>query len=140
MGALPWSSSYELGIDAMDDTHREFAALVNEFHDVPAEDVTARLEALIRHTEAHFAQEDVWMEASGFPPLHCHRNEHERVLEVLCEVRRRVLAGDASIVKSLLNELPPWFAHHAATMDAALASHIRQTGYEARAIAADMIS
>jgi hemerythrin len=43
-------------------------------------------------------------------------------------------------MQSLLNELPLWFAHHAATMDAALASHIRQTGYDALAICADTIS
>ncbi len=119
MVALSWSSDYELGIVAMDDTHREFAALLNEFDDVPPEEMVNRLDALIRHTEIHFAQEHAWMQASGFPPLHCHRSEHERVLEVLREVRRRVMAGNTSIMQSLLNELPMWFAHHAATMDAA---------------------
>lgn len=140
MVALPWSSDYELGIVAMDGTHREFAALLNQLDDVPPENAADRLDALIRHTEAHFEQEDTWMETSGFPQLHCHRSEHERVLQVLRGVRRVMMAGDASIMRSLLNELPLWFAHHAATMDAALASHIRQTGYEARAIAAETIS
>jgi hemerythrin len=51
-----------------------------------------------------------------------------------------VMAGNTSIMQSLLNELPMWFAHHAATMDAALASHIRETGYEALAICADTTS
>ena len=140
MVALRWSPDYELGIVAMDDTHREFVALLNALDGVPPECAVERLGALIRHTEIHFAQEDAWMEASGFPPLHCHRGEHERVLEVLREVHRRVLGGDASIMQSLLGELPLWFAHHAATMDAALASHIRQTGYEALAISADTMS
>ncbi|MBP6096418.1 MAG: hemerythrin domain-containing protein [Methyloversatilis sp.] len=140
MVALPWSADYELGIVSMDDTHREFAALLNELDAVGPEDAADRLDALIRHTEAHFAQEDEWMRASGFPPLHCHRSEHERVLEVLRDVRHLALAGNTSITQSLLKELPLWFAHHAATMDAALASHIRQTGYDARAIAAETIS
>jgi hemerythrin len=91
MVALPWSSDYELGIVAMDDTHREFAALLNELDAFRPKMRADRLDALIRHTEIHFAQEDEWMRPSGFPPLHCHRSEHERVLEVLREVRRRVL-------------------------------------------------
>jgi hemerythrin len=140
MVALRWSSDHELGIVAMDDTHREFAALLNALDGVPPACAAERLDALIRHTEIHFAQEDEWMEASGFPPLHCHRGEHERVLDVLREVHRRVLGGDASIMQSLLNELPLWFAHHAATMDAALASHIRQTDYRALAISVDTLS
>lgn len=59
--------------------------------------------------------------------------------DVLHQVCGRVQGDDASIMGSSLNELPPWFSHHAATTDAALASHIRQTDSGARAIAADTI-
>jgi hemerythrin len=54
MVALPWSADYELGIVAMDDTHREFAALLNELDAVGPEDAADRLDALIRHTEISF--------------------------------------------------------------------------------------
>lgn len=136
MPAMEWKTEYELGVGAMDDTHREFARLVDRLDEGAPGDMLARLDALVDHTVAHFAQEDVWMEESGFPPLYCHRGEHERVLEVLREVRQLAAAGDSGIVRTLVRELPGWFAHHAATMDAALAEHIERAAYVARAIPA----
>ena len=63
---------------------------------------------------------------SNFPACACHAREHETLLEVISEVRRRFDAGDSDIVQRLAEELPRWFEHHANTMDAALAVHLRE--------------
>ena len=132
MSALELKQEHVLGLAPMDDIHREFMQLLARLDDASASAALTVLDELVAHTEAHFAQEDVWMEASDFPPLHCHRGEHERVLEVLREVRRLAAAGDAGIVLTLVRELPVWFEHHASTMDTMLAGHIARTGYDAR--------
>ena len=129
MSALELKQEHVLGLAPMDDIHREFMQLLARLDDASASAALTVLDELVAHTEAHFAQEDVWMEASDFPPLHCHRGEHERVLEVLREVRRLAAAGDAGIVRTLVRELPQWFEHHASTMDTVLAEHIAATGY-----------
>ena len=82
MPALVWSSDYELGLAPMDETHREFVDLVNRITEAGDAGLLAGLDELILHTVEHFAQEDRWMRESGFPPVHCHQTEHERVLEV----------------------------------------------------------
>ncbi len=137
MPALEWKTDYELGLVAMDDTHREFALLLNRLDESTPETSLDLLDELLRHTVAHFAQEDVWMEESDFPPLYCHRGEHERVLEVLRQVRSMAAAGDAAIVRTLVREFPLWFANHAVTMDAMLAEHIGREGYTAHRIAVE---
>jgi hypothetical protein len=39
-------------------------------------------------------------------------------------------AGELGVVKQMANELAIWFPQHAQTMDAALALHLRRTGFD----------
>lgn len=129
MSSIIWSKQFELGLPAMDATHREFVELVGRLDGTPdGESFLAGLDALIAHTRAHFEQENAWMRQCGFPPIEVHMGEHARVLALLDAGRARVAAGDADAGRSLLGELPSWFAGHAATMDAALAWHIKASG------------
>lgn len=140
MSALVWSNEYQLGLAPMDETHREFVDLVNRITAAGDAGLLGGLDELILHTDEHFAQEDRWMRESGFPPVHCHQTEHQRVLEVMRDVRGHVAAGDLALGRNLLAELPAWFDNHAATMDTALAWHVQTTGYRATAGAASAMA
>jgi hemerythrin-like metal-binding protein len=129
MDRLAWDARFELGVRRMDDTHREFVALVNALQAADDGSFASRLEALIEHTVEHFDQENRWMAASSFGPP-CHTAEHHNVLELMREVQRRVLAGDLEVGRRLAAELGPWFEHHASTMDTILASHMVQVGFD----------
>jgi hemerythrin-like metal-binding protein len=126
---MEWKAEFELGVEPMDDTHREFVTLLSEMESCAGGDLGDRLERFAAHTVAHFDQENAWMHACGFPPIRCHTGEHERVLRVIFDVLERVRAGEVDLGRRLIAELPHWFEHHAATMDHALASYIRATGY-----------
>ena len=80
-----------------------------------------RLDALIAHSIEHFEQENRWMEETNFPPVGCHKQEHDSVLEIMREVRSRYLAGETDLGQKLAEELPHWFEHHVDTMDNMLA-------------------
>lgn len=132
MPLLDWSPDFELGVPAMDETHREFVDALNAVADAPDGELLARLDDFIAHTDAHFAQENAWMAEILFPPIHCHKGEHDNVLGVMREVRERVVAGQLELARVLARELPEWFRLHAATMDAALAQVIKAAGFQAR--------
>ena len=125
---MEWSESLLLGQARMDDTHREFVEYYNAFANAPEDAFFERFDAFIQHTVAHFDQENRWMEKVGFPG--CHRAEHDRVLEVIREVRKRAEAGDRFLAKRLLEELPQWFDSHVNGMDAALAFHLDTIGFD----------
>lgn len=133
MSVFQWSPAFELGYEAMDATHREFVDLVNALAAADDAALPAVLDQFVAHTEAHFAQELRWMKGSGFPPIHCHETEHERVLEVVRQVVEHVAAGDLELGRTLAREMPGWFADHAATMDTALANWIKQTQWASAA-------
>jgi hemerythrin len=117
-----WEDRYLLGHTPMDETHREFVALVDALLTVADEALPAALEAFARHAEAHFAQEDGWMEAEDFPARDCHIDEHAKVLASVNEVREQVAAGEREIVRELAVALKDWFPGHADYMDSALST------------------
>jgi hemerythrin-like metal-binding protein len=114
----------------MDDTHREFVEQLNRVGAAADAAVLAALDDFIEHSEAHFAQEEQWMDAIEFPPRGCHRGEHEKVLETVREVRKRVAAGDVQLARTLAEALAEWFPRHATSMDAILAMYMTQIGYQ----------
>lgn len=128
MPQMEWSDSLVLGLAPMDLTHQEFVQVYNELASAGPEQFLPRLDAFIAHCEAHFDQENRWMEAVNFPG--CHKGEHDRALAVLHDVRKQVQSGDLFLGKRLVEELPGWFENHAAGMDAALAFHLESIGFD----------
>lgn len=132
MAHLTWNADLELGVPRMDTTHREFVVLLAALADAPDASFATALDRMIEHTVEHFGQEDRWMEQSGFGPM-CHLMEHQKVLEVMRQVRERVATGDLEIGRKLALELGRWFEHHASTMDTILVSHMVEVGFDAEA-------
>jgi hemerythrin len=135
--AVQWTPELELHEPHIDATHREFVDLLNGLHDIANAEAATQgqlleaLDALIVHSEAHFAMEERWMAAVGFAPENCHSRQHALVLDVLREVRKHVEAGkDLDPVRRLPTELGQWFGFHAEAMDAALVYTMQQAGYD----------
>jgi hemerythrin len=114
---------FAVGFEPMDRIHREFHDLLVALGQ-PGDQGEILL-SLHEHLLRHCAQEERWMLESRFPACACHQREHEMLLEVVAEVRRRFDAGDSEIVARLAHELPEWFEAHANAMDASLAVHLR---------------
>lgn len=130
MPQLEWSEALVLGLDFMDDTHREFVDLLAACEAAQGSALAPAWEALIDHTNAHFSREDRWMEETGFHSCSCHSTQHRVVLQVLREGAEQLSAGDEAPVRQMIRELALWFPQHAQSMDAALALHLRSCGFD----------
>lgn len=130
MTTLQWSEDLELGLDYMDETHREFVDLLAQAGQAPDADLLPVWQSVIAHTEDHFAREDKWMRDAAFPPGGCHTTEHDSILAVMREGARRGEAGNLDMVRQLARELGIWFAGHAQSMDTALALFLKEVGYD----------
>jgi hemerythrin-like metal-binding protein len=126
MAALEWSDALVLELPLMDDTHREFVDLLDVVQQADDASLPAHWQALIDHTDTHFSREDAWMAATGFAPQNCHATQHAVVLKVLREGAEQ---GDLSVIRQMAHELTLWFPHHAQTMDASLALHMKSMAY-----------
>ena len=130
MSALTWSDGLELGLSFMDDTHREFVELLASCEAAGDDALPALWDELIAHTDDHFGREDEWMLATGFAAGNCHSTQHKVVLQVLREGAALAKTGNLAPMRQMVQELAVWFPHHAQTMDAALALHLRGVGYD----------
>ena len=141
MTTLTWSAELTLAHPQMDATHEEFVALLAAADHAlagPEPVLLAAWDALVAHTVEHFAQEDRWMVATGFAPDNCHAFQHQAVLQVMQECARRARGigaegglPDVEPLKLAVGELAIWFPQHAQMMDAALAEHMAQLGFDA---------
>lgn len=116
-----WSDQFLLGFPAMDATHREFVECVAALQRAEDAGLPAALDAFAVHARAHFAQEEQWMNGTGFPAAQCHADEHAAVLKSVHEVQELVRDGaNLPVVRQLAQALVDWFPGHADYLDSAL--------------------
>jgi hemerythrin-like metal-binding protein len=130
MSELLWSDAMALDLPVMDDTHREFVALLADVSDALDDRLVPAWETLIAHTNGHFGQEDRWMRQTRFASVNCHTTQHQVVLNVMREGLAAGRDGRLDVIRQLAHELAIWFPQHAQSMDAALALHLRGLGFD----------
>jgi hemerythrin len=135
MSALPWSDALALNEPHLDGTHQEFVELLGALErSLERREPAAALQALIAHSEAHFAMEEAWMRAMGFEDGNCHVSQHRQVLEVMRDIHQRIATDPADEVQGYLERLvlglAEWFPMHAQQMDAALVYAMRELKFE----------
>jgi hemerythrin-like metal-binding protein len=133
MTTLAWTDSLTLNQPTLDTTHHEFVDLLNAFGAAldGGGDALPAYQALLAHTEAHFAMEENWMARCGFEPQNCHASQHAMVLNVMREALRYANElNDREPLNILRTELAGWFPQHAEMMDAALVFTMAQRGFD----------
>lgn len=136
MTPLQWKETLSLDLPAMDEPSQQLAALLEQACAASDADLPAIWRQLIAHTEAQFEREDRWMLQTHFSSTQVHSVQHKVVLQVMREgltdkdSADDVVTGNLPLIRTMTHELGVWFAQHNQSMDAALALHLRKTGYD----------
>ena len=129
---LEWAPGLQTGDARMDETHEEFVTLLNQLLATPQDQQLPLYREFVEHTAAHFAQEERWMLATGFTADNCHASHHATIMETLHAVIPHYENDDPEIITRLAEALVEWFPQHAASMDAGLALHLKDVGFDSR--------
>jgi hemerythrin len=127
---LPWTPSFSLVAQVLDDEHRSLLDKVNRLlAAVSSGDETTVLMAfsvLVAEARRHFAAEEEQMQALRYPDRERHRAQHEK-LQLGLAVLQFTLSNRTTFGSSLgpLVYLDRWFSAHLQTDDARLAAFIR---------------
>lgn len=127
---LPWTESLRTGDARMDDTHHAFVEMLNRILATPESEQLPLYKDFLAHTVEHFAQEERWMLATGFSADNCHAEHHTTILETMRVIEAHYLDGDTTIITRLAEALAEWFPGHASSMDAGLALHMKNVGFD----------
>jgi hemerythrin-like metal-binding protein len=123
--AIEWSDALLLDFEPMDQSHREFVALLASAQLADDTRLKACWHAVTEHTQQFFRREDEWMRQSHFAHAGTHMLQHRVVLNVMREGLQMAQTGQFAPLREMANELAAWFLKHTQSLDAALALHLR---------------
>ncbi len=134
MTPLQWKEVLSLDLPAMDEPSFQLAALLELASAASDADLPALWRQLIAHTQTQFEREDRWMLQTSFSSTQVHSVQHKVVLQVMREGLSNndigAGTGNLPLIRTMTRDLGVWFAQHNQSMDAALALHLRKTGYD----------
>ena len=127
MGLTETAQVISVGYPPIDQDHAEFISLLDKLDRASDADFPGLFQVLYQHTQQHFELEQLLMRQSAVPAEAEHNGEHQRVLGEFKQFKTRVDKGLITFGRAFIKDrLPAWFVLHVATMDSALAAHIKQ--------------
>jgi len=117
MPLTEWDTIYELGIQKIDDHHRELVGLLNKTYDLilystDKDEIQTVLQELIKYTEYHFAAEEQIMKEVEFRELKTHIGKHRKFRKQLSDLMRDYLAGTHFVKNDIVLILWDWLKEH----------------------------
>ena len=125
MTLLDWKDEYSVGIEAIDDEHKELIAFINRFHQEfdaaeAKKTVPAFFGDLLVGISAHFALEEKFMRDQAYDRFGPHKEDHERLIDELREIMDAFAWAEEIDALELARCLDSWFTLHFRTHDAEL--------------------
>ncbi len=125
MSLLQWKPEYSVGVQSMDDEHREMIDLINATYgqlgaDADADQVEECLGEILSTISMHFALEERIMRSADYAEYQAHKDDHEVLLDELRDLMDDYYDDPAGGGSRLEQSLSNWFAAHFSTFDARL--------------------
>jgi len=117
MAELTWSDRYAVGVQAIDDEHKELFDAIRAFdlamtQNTEAAEIRGLLRNLTAATVKHFAHEEAAMREAKYPGLTLHCGNHRHLMEKLDAFTVRFSRGGAAINRHSLSFLRDWLVPH----------------------------
>ncbi len=131
MTLMFWNESLVIGIDELDEHHKQLVSLLNNVYSnftlgANRSGLAHIINELIRYAQYHFDAEEKWMETHHYPGTAKHIEEHVRFYERISRFQNDYIAGDATLTLDLFQFLQNWLTVHILNTDAALGRFARE--------------
>ena len=125
MTLVKWHEQFRTGVDEVDFEHQEMIELINlSFENVKdgasSALVLQGLGEIYEKTSAHFALEEKVMKARNYAHYEEHKDDHEHLLDVICDIIDECLDKSELDVQYFGKQLEQWFIGHFSSHDARL--------------------
>lgn len=116
---LIWRDDWTLGIDLLDEHHRDMVRLINRLFDASdPSPLIERLDALIAHLRRHFDAEERFLRAIDFRDTDEHCREHLLQMAEFIDLRRGISRGGAAVLdEDDQTSIRHWFFNHVVAED-----------------------
>jgi hemerythrin len=133
MAKMNWQNSLSIGIDVIDNQHKQWIEYFNKTTEAVAsqqsrQQISKTLGFLIDYTEAHFSTEEKFMTANSYPGLQEHQAKHNELRSTLTNLVRDF--EDEGITQNLTDAidrlLGNWLVNHIKEVDTKFGAFVRE--------------
>ncbi len=124
MGKLiEWKQEFNTGCIEIDKQHQHLAEIINELYNafemgLAESKVIEVLEDLEEYTKTHFALEEELFEKYNYPLAQEHKEEHERLVKHLTELKENYYKNSSSLLSyEVMIMLKDWLLEHILVSD-----------------------
>jgi len=133
MAYLEWTEEMSVGIDSLDDHHKQLVIHVNDLSSAlregrSREAIGECLAKVCHYTEFHFVAEENYMRILGYPDYPEHKKLHSAFRERLLELRKQHESGSLIVAMQTLDFLEHWCREHFVRVDKKYTEHLKRAG------------
>ena len=117
MAFIEWKDSFNLGIEHLDDQHRQLVKQINILHDAMKvgkgkESLNQILNALINYTATHFTSEEILFRQYNYPGSEKHMAEHAKFVKEVLSFKANFDKGNMMLSIDVMTFLENWLINH----------------------------
>ena len=122
MALITWNNSLSVNIKSIDNEHKEFIAMLNEFYDnivleSNKKNISEILKKMKDYSIYHFSNEEEELKRYGYPGFEAHKKEHGNFIEKVNEMEKRFIDGKLILSLELITFLKDWLQNHIMVSD-----------------------
>lgn len=117
MEYIKWKEDLSVGLESIDNQHKELFRLINAFYNSIAANSgkAAILQAIIdmeKYTVVHFSEEEAMMQKANYPYFAEHRKQHQGFIETVADFRARFEEGRMLLSLEVGGFVKKWIVDH----------------------------
>ncbi len=133
MEILPWSDQFSVGVEIIDEQHKELVAMVNAAHKFVVEMkekevLNDLLGGMREYAFTHFTTEARLMKEHSYPRKDLHRFEHNDFVNTVTQTEQALDTGEDVDPLVLFAYLANWLRDHILGTDMELGEYLTSNG------------
>lgn len=119
---FPWKETYSVGVEEIDDQHKELTSLINSLiellHEAPMkESIQVIFERIVAFKTTHFAFEEKYFKEFQYEGTEEHIKAHRAFDAKITDIQNTHKDDAIALAYALVDYLEDWFVDHLLVMD-----------------------
>jgi len=133
MPLIPWNDELSVGVNSLDEQHKQLVAMINELNDAfekgKSDEILAKVfDELAVYTIEHFGYEEELFARYGYSESQAHKKAHEVLIKQVQDLRQKLNDGEFMISLEVMLFLKDWLTNHIMKTDKAYAPFLIEKG------------